>query len=141
MCLDETAWQELFTWRKLIPTYWDFICVEVRSQLGRMNPFSYKWFVFGKKWNTPFCWKLTQVRYSSQRGCLTLYKQPLNLLFGYAKQKTCLEFWQNSQILVLMDQLLRGFCPVKSEIVRFTRTYFCQLAVQIFFTGIKFGEL
>ena len=30
-----------FTWRKIVPPDWDLICVEVRFQLGGMNPFSY----------------------------------------------------------------------------------------------------
>ena len=36
-----TAQQNLFTWRKIILPEWDLTCVEVRSQLGAMNPFSY----------------------------------------------------------------------------------------------------
>ena len=59
--LNVTAPQKLFTWRKIIPRKWDLTCVEVRSHLGGMNPFSYKRFVL-TKWNTSFCQDLTRVR-------------------------------------------------------------------------------
>ena len=52
-CLDGTAWKKLFKW-KIIPPKWGLTSVDVRSQLGGMNPFSYKRFTFAK-WNTPFC--------------------------------------------------------------------------------------
>ena len=40
---------------------------------------SYKRFVF-RKWNSPFRWDLTQVRYPTQAGCLALYKQLLRMI-------------------------------------------------------------
>ena len=54
----------------------DLTRVEVRSHLDEMNSFSYKRFVF-INWNSSFCWKLTQVRYPTWKGCLTSYKKPL----------------------------------------------------------------
>ena len=51
---------------------------EMRSDLGGMNPFSYKRFIF-TKWNTPFCRDLTQVRYFTWVGRLFSYRQLLRL--------------------------------------------------------------
>ena len=77
-CLGRTAWKKLFIWRIIIPPKWDLTCVDVRSQLGEMNPFSYKRFALAK-WNTPFCRDLTQVRRISWVGWFFSYKQLLSL--------------------------------------------------------------
>ena len=70
--LEKTVYME-----KIIPRKWDFTFVDVRSQLGEMNPFSYKQFAFAK-WNTPFCRDLTQERRLSRVGWFFSYKQLLS---------------------------------------------------------------
>ena len=77
---------------KIILPKWDLTCVDVRSQLDEMNPFSYKQFAF-TKWNTPFCRDLTQVKRLIWVGWFFSYKQFLSvhcmrkvfLLCGYKK--------------------------------------------------------
>ena len=75
-CLGGTAWQKLFTWRKMILSKWDLTFVGVKSQPGGMNPFSYKRFAF-PKWNTPFCRDVTQVKYLTWMGWFFSYKRLL----------------------------------------------------------------
>ena len=97
-CLRGTARQKLFTWRKIILPKWDLTCVDVRSQLGGMNPFSYKRFAF-TRWNTPFCRDLTQVRRLTWVGWFFSYKQLL-------KRPICST---NSFILIHFIKLTRLF--------------------------------
>ena len=63
-------------------TQWYLTRTVVRSHLDEMNSFSHERFVF-RKWNSPFCWGLTQMRYPTQVGCLTSFKQPLNIPFEF----------------------------------------------------------
>ena len=99
-CLGETALQKLFTWRKIIPPTWDLIYVEVRFQLGGMNQFSYKRFVF-TKWNIPFWRELTQVRRLIWVGWFFSYKQLLSSIRTYfiflknTKLATCIKSLQS----------------------------------------------
>ena len=104
-CLGETACQKLFTWRKIIPPKWDLTCVGVRSQVGGMNPFSYKRFAF-RKWNTPFCRDLTQVRHFTRVGWFFSDKQLLNL---------CLR----------LKKLFHILSDIKQEIHTFIFYFFC----------------
>ena len=80
----------MFTWRKIIPPKRNLTCGEVRSHLGRKNPFSYKQFVF-TKWNTPFCRDLARVRRLTWVGWFFSYKQ---LLGSLVKQSN--EIWNNT---------------------------------------------
>ena len=47
-CLGGTTWQKLFTWRKIVLPKWDLTNVDVISQVGGINPFSYKPFALTK---------------------------------------------------------------------------------------------
>ena len=90
------------TWRKIISRKWDLSCVEVRSHLGEINPYSYKQFGF-TKWNTPFYRYLTQMRQLTWVGWFFSYKQLLKKVVKY-------RYWFDSISLNYIFNALTKLC-------------------------------